>query len=242
MRRIIFYLSYCFLCLALFSSLRSCGNAVTSSSTEPPVVSTPEPETTEYSGEYDELINALRDELRGIDNVEMYSYSLYYAIHDINGDGVPELLLVTNSYFVHAVYTLVDGEAVSVGSYMIRYSCAIDSDGIFYIHASSGAGDWYYASYYLPPGSAQLTLIERAGCEIVPGYDIETGEGLPGHWYHTKDDVKTIVEYEEIQDIIDNFPGYYRNNPTQRIGLKLIRLYESREDALPPTDGPPSRG
>jgi hypothetical protein len=92
---------------------------------------------------------------------EMYGSSFGYAIHDINGDGIPELFILSEDYYdIHAIYTLHDGSPVLVGAYWSRNRCAIDKDGIIYINGSNGAADSFCASWSLIPGSNELQLVE----------------------------------------------------------------------------------
>ena len=87
--------------------------------------------------------------------------ALCYAIHDINGDGVPELLMCSEDYHdINAIYTLNGGRPVLLGAYWSRNYCAVGMDGTIYVSGSSGASDSASASFRLPPGGAALQPFE----------------------------------------------------------------------------------
>lgn len=153
--------------------------------------------------------------------VDTRNSKLGYAIHDINYDGVPELLILSEGYYIHTIYSLQDGVPILVGGYWNRYSCAVDKAGLLYTDASSGAADNYYASYSLTSDN-ELQLVEMIGVE---SYDEQAGESLPEpRYYWIQNGNKTIIDYEEAQIIMGNFKDVYLNNPTENIGLIIVPL------------------
>jgi len=113
------------------------------------------------------------------------SRGLGYAIHDINGDGVDELFIISGNYyesgiFIHAIFTHDGENPMLVDAFWTRHSCVIDENGIIYNYGSAGAWNNYRASYYLAPNSASLVMIEMVGIE---DYDEEKLEYMPEPWY-----------------------------------------------------------
>ena len=87
---------------------------------------------------------------------------LGYAMCDLNGDGKPELLILSEDYTIHAIYTLRQDKPVLVGAYWSRKKCIIDEIGILCVDSSSGASDSSDAVYFLN-SSGELKLIKEKG-------------------------------------------------------------------------------
>ena len=144
---------------------------------------------------------------------------LTYSIHDINGDGVDELIILSEDYFIHAVYTL-DGDApVLLGAYWSRKRCVIDEAGTLYVNGSGGAADSYSASYIIVSETASLSMIEMVGVESYYGEASESHAEV--RFYHVIDGVETIISDEEATAIWERFPDIFPDNPTKNIGLVL---------------------
>ena len=95
---------------------------------------------------------------------ELFDGEAGYAIHDINGDGIPELIILSKDYYdVCAIYTLRGGNPVLVGAYWSRNRCEIDKNGTIYISGSSGASDSFFAAYWLCAENGELELLEEFG-------------------------------------------------------------------------------
>jgi len=87
---------------------------------------------------------------------------LAYAVKDINGDGVQELLLLTDEYPDNpnmALYTLKDGEPVGLDVFGYRYRGHLAADGTIYTSGSSGAAYTHLTSLRLKSGAAELTQL-----------------------------------------------------------------------------------
>ena len=153
--------------------------------------------------------------------IETRNSKLGYAIHDINYDVVPELIILSDDYFIHAIYSLQDDAPILVGGYWSRHSCTVDKGGVLYISASGGASDSYSASYTLTSDN-ELHLIEMVGIE---SYDEQAEEKLPEpRCYRVFNGNKTIIDYEEAQIFWGNSLDTYSNNTTEDIGLLVIPL------------------
>ena len=92
-----------------------------------------------------------------------YKLSCGFAIKDLNGDGVDELVLLNNEYYIIAVFSYADGKPVLLGNYMTRGSCWIDGDGLLHENGSNGADHSTHAVYRIADGTADLELIVGFG-------------------------------------------------------------------------------
>lgn len=153
--------------------------------------------------------------------VELGGAKLGYAIQDLNKDGIPELIILSEEdypegdYFVHALYSLKNDKPILLGAYWPRNSCEIDKTGTIYIEASSGAADNYSATYLVAPGSAKLQLVEMVG--------IETKDDSE-QCYRIKNEQKTIVDCKEASEARKDSPG--DSDVTKDAGLTFIPLFK----------------
>ena len=95
-----------------------------------------------------------------------YLDMLGYAVKDINGDGVPELLLLYRESFWNpavpillSLYTLHEGRAVRLDSYHNARLAHITEDGTVYVAGRSSAVTTSLESYSLEAGAAELTQL-----------------------------------------------------------------------------------
>ena len=105
-----------------------------------------------------ELFYSMEEPLRG-------NSVIGYALLDINGDGSPELFILSeddysDDYTINALLTLKDDALVLAGAFWSRSSCALAKDGTIYINNSSGADDSEAASFSLNANTGALQLIE----------------------------------------------------------------------------------
>lgn len=187
-------------------------------------------------GDWDVAINKLYDGIASVAQltdeqkkwelwcscVDARDRNLGYAIRDLNGDGTPELIVISED-FIHAIYALNEDILVLVGGYWNRHSCAMGQDGILFISASSGAGDNYFASYRFASSGQEFQLIEMVGMET---YDEQTGESFPeSRCYRIQDGIKAIIDYDEACILWEDFLNVYSdNNPTRDAGLVINPL------------------
>ena len=149
--------------------------------------------------------------------------NLGYAIYDINNDGIPELIILSDYFFIHAIFSFIDNKPILVGAFWTRSPCAIDGDGTLYIHESSGAADNNSALYNMIPGTAELQLIEMVGIE---SHDEQAGEiFMEARCYRIQNGNKTIISYEEALAFWEQFPDLFTNSPTKYLGLVFIPLF-----------------
>ena len=98
-------------------------------------------------------------------SIEDNMQNLGYAIKDINGDGVPELILLTNKYslgsYILGVFSYANNKPQLLGGYWNRHSCRIDSSGLFYYHRSGGAWNGEWAIQQISTDNCQLVDVKR---------------------------------------------------------------------------------
>jgi len=146
-----------------------------------------------------------------------------YVVHDINSDGIPELIILSEDFTIHAIYSLNNDKLILIGAYWSRQNCAIDETGMLFINSSSGASNGYSASYIIAPASVELQMIEMVGME---DYDTQTYEIFSTPvCYRIKDGNKTIIDFEEAFVFWEEFPNRYPNNPTKNAGLIFVPLF-----------------
>ena len=151
--------------------------------------------------------------------VEARNSNVSYAFYDINNDGTPELIILSDDFSIHAIYTLCDDSSVLVGAFWPRYRCVIDGTGTLYIHSSGGAYDSSSASYVLKPNCAELQLFEMVGME---SYDAQVGEILPEpRCFQIQKGTKTIISYEEACVLWEKFPDA---SPANSIATSVLML------------------
>ena len=97
-----------------------------------------------------------------------YNYIPYYALVDINGDGIPELLLAFLYIYPelrpYRMFTLIDGEAVNVACFGHRGITRFTADGTIYRSGGRGRHRWL-TSWRLEPGATELTRLTEWDAE-----------------------------------------------------------------------------
>ncbi|MBR2974536.1 MAG: hypothetical protein IKC47_02190 [Clostridia bacterium] len=85
-----------------------------------------------------------------------------YALRDLNGDGVDELVLLQNEYCVLAIFTQHNGKVVLLDSYTDTRSAFIDGNGVIHVQARLLPGmhkkDASYTLYTIQEGKLVATL------------------------------------------------------------------------------------
>ena len=62
-----------------------------------------------------------------------------YTMKDLNGDGVDELILMLDEYYIIAIFTMKDGTPVLLDTYIPRGQAVIRDNGDIYVYANGGA-------------------------------------------------------------------------------------------------------
>lgn len=134
--------------------------------------------------------------------------SLGYCYYDVNADGEPELLIGTTSpdyptSWVFDMYTMVDGECVSVFQGWERNVYCIAADGTIGNTASASAFNYWYGFYDLVDGqlSRKLVLV----------YDAETNPDAPYYLESTEVDGQQSLSEDEFNAVLSGFEPYVVN-------------------------------
>ena len=117
---------------------------------------------------------------------------LGYAVADINRDGTPELLLVSETSwhindegqtyndkerpYIHSLFTLKDNQPVNVDYYWSRYNGNIAADGTIFTIGSGGASYHHLASWQLKPDAIELTQLTESNSDNSYFYEVVDGE------------------------------------------------------------------
>lgn len=114
-----------------------------------------------------------------------------YAVKDLNGDGVDELILLESKFYVLAIFTQVDGTPVLLDTYTDLRSACIDADGLIHVKQRIIPGnkkDYEYFVYEVK--GAELVCKTAIGVKYSP-------EGAQDSWYKTVDGVTSDIEQTE---------------------------------------------
>ena len=122
-----------------------------------------------------------------------YKLSLGYAIKDLNGDGVDELVLLNNDYMVIAIFSMADEKPVLLANYIPRGRCWIDGNGWLHENGSNGADRSTNATYKIAKGGASLELIAEFGTN---GHEFIDGVGVTKYYQLVNGEKVDITEAE----------------------------------------------
>ena len=159
-----------------------------------------------------------------------YKLSCGYAIKDLNGDGVDELVLLTRDYMVCAIFSVADGQPILLRHYGTRDYGWIDGDGSIHENGSDGAAYSTNAVYKIADGGAAMELVVEFGTNGVEwvgntahtvGYQLVNGEKI------------TITEAEcaALTRQYGEYLGYDKCAKATKIssGLKFLAMYTKDE-------------
>ena len=158
---------------------------------------------------------------------EVLKQTLGYAIKDINGDGIPEMVILSKKYRVIGVFTLVDKKPYLLDGYWDRYRCAIDASGLLYIVGSGGA---YYTNWkvqQLAKRNGKLILVAAFGI------DGTEGKSDKPRYYKMIDGHKTIINESEFKAFTKKHPAFAgtfddaaAQAVTKNSGLEFVPLFK----------------
>ena len=128
-----------------------------------------------------------------------YKLGCGYAIKDLNGDGVDELVLLTDEYRIIAVYSLINDIPTLLGSYIKRdlgwsFRNWIDAEGRIHVVRTDGLDLYHHSIFEISNGH----LIEL--CTY--GYDIFRENGvIVGKLYQTIHDNTVFITEQEVAEL-----------------------------------------
>ena len=135
--------------------------------------------------------------------IDYNKQNLGYAIKDLNQDGVPELVLLTNDYFIMGVFTIADDNPRLLDGYWNRYTCKIDSSGLFYVHRDGGASRGEYTVQQI--SSERLQLIDLMKYVHNSNYvATDNGNFVDSGFYKVIDGTRYEIDESEMQEFWDD--------------------------------------
>ena len=162
-----------------------------------------------------------------------YKLSCGYAMKDLNGDGVDELVLLNDEYYVIAVFSYADGKPVLLGNYMPRGSCWIDGDGLLHENGSGGSDHSTNAIYKIADGGKELKLIVEYGTN---GHEWIEDIAYTIYYKLVDGEKKTITEaeYNVLEEQYGKYLGSVAGTEATKkySGLTFISLYTEAEIAM----------
>ena len=124
-----------------------------------------------------------------------------YAIHDINGDGSPELILMCDNYALIEIYTIHNGEAKLATFFWPGFSGVITEDGSLYTETlNSSLGMNFYAIELLGTDTGYFSAIRRLGYNV-------TDDPSALYYVELITDEEYSVTKQEFDDFVAAFPA-----------------------------------
>jgi hypothetical protein len=195
------------------------------------------PVTEDYLTYYEPVLEkyrqAVRNRSRGSDPLDLESiivdwvgdsYSedeFGYALKDLSGDGIPELMLLTWRFdMAFEVYSLVDFVPYLLVQSMVRAYYSVNLNGTLLLQGSNGAGNDTLSLYEISRDGTKLIFLEGLRSE-----EIFTTQLIEQHFYHTAGSEKeiSIPEEEWISIQTDRFTA----ESFEEAGLVFIPLFDT---------------
>ena len=162
-----------------------------------------------------------------------HKLSCGYAIKDLNGDGVDELVLLTDDYMVCAIFSITDGKPILLGNYRTRHSAWIDEKGWIHEHGSGGADNSMNAVYKIADGGASMELIAEFGTN---GHEW-IGDTAYTKYYKLVNGEKVSITESEYFSLNEQYTKYLGTHAGAEAtknysNLTFISLYTEAEIAM----------
>jgi hypothetical protein len=161
---------------------------------------------------------------RGKDNIHApyYKQKCGYAIKDLNGDGVDELVLLNSDYTIVAIFSTVHGRPVLFGNYWERHKCYIDGEGLIHESGSSGADVGSHKIFRIAKDGA-TELIEEYGRD---GHEWIDGEAVDKYYRIGHGEEKVYITKEEYDSLSAKYGKFTSKAYTrENSGLEFTPLF-----------------
>lgn len=86
-----------------------------------------------------------------------------YILKDINGDGIAEMFWVRDDYTLLAVFTIVEGRAITIGAYSSKNKAIVLDTGEIYQFVVGGANIGEHSILSLASGGNKLSVVKTVG-------------------------------------------------------------------------------
>ena len=169
---------------------------------------------------------------RGEGGAPHHKLTCGYAIMDLNGDGIDELVLLNDDYKISAIFSMVDGKPILLDSYIPRGSCWIDGDGLLHVNGSGGADVCSNTVYRIAEGGSSLEMIIEYGLN---GHEW-IGDVAVTKYYKLVDGEEISIteeEYEELDMQYGSYLGLYAGASSTKecSGLQFTPIFTESEIA-----------
>ena len=169
---------------------------------------------------------------RGEGGATHHKLTCGYAIGDLNGDGIEELVLLNDDYKISVVFSMVDGKPILLDSYIPRGSCWIDGEGLLHVNGSGGADVSSNTVYRIANGGGSLEMIVEYGLN---GHEW-IGDVAVTKYYKLVDSEKISITEEEYQKLNKQYGKYLglyagASSTKECSGLQFTPLFTEAEIA-----------
>ena len=188
-----------------------------------------------------EEYSALDETLIGKKSVEYALFHFGYALHDIDGNGVDELIFAYDPGYggskISLIYTMQNEKAVWLIGGWSRCRVTLGEDGFIYNMGSSGAADNIYAVYAIGEDESSLKVRDyyfSGGWDDENWYHNTTGnedkaesenEGNEAEIFNAVEDMSRKLE-EELEN--NELTEYY----TEKIQIEIYQLWDDELNHL----------
>jgi hypothetical protein len=167
-----------------------------------------------------------------------YKLTCGYAIKDLNGDGVDELVLLNDNYMITAIFSMVDGKPILLDNYIPRGSCWIGGDGLLHVCGSGGADISSHTVYRIAEGGGSLETIIEFGLN---GHEWIDGVAVT-KYYRVVDGEEIAITKEECVELSQQYGKYLgvyegASATKEYSGLQFTPLFTEAEIAKQTYEG-----
>lgn len=170
-----------------------------------------------------EEYSALNEPLTGKKSAECALFHFGYALHDIDGNGVDELIFAYDAGYggsdISLIYTMQNEKAVWLIGGWSRCRVTLGEDGFIYNMGSSGAADSIYAVYAIEEDESSLKVRDYY---FSGGWDDE-------NWYHntTGNNDKAESEILRGEEAWEQFDEEFDQKTNINLELEYLIDYEN---------------
>lgn len=119
-----------------------------------------------------------------------------YILHDLNGDGTPELFWVRTDHSIVAIFTCYEEKVVLLDAFWSRYHCVIGENNALYTHGSSGAAD----------NTHSILILNKDTLEEAFTFQSETNTQGGVDFYEVTPAVEIMIGQERYDALMQMFP------------------------------------